>query len=93
MHFKSIIRGENGGSQGSLRKRVNQALLEMYNTGALEQLKDKYKTNLRFQIILVVSDYRWWEKEEEDSCTASTRTGQLGSHQLSLTLTIILQPP
>ena len=27
---------------------------------------------------------RWWEKEEDDSCSASTRTSQLGQHQLSL---------
>ena len=67
MHFKIIIRGEDGGSEGSLRKRVNQALLEMYNTGDLEQLKDKYKTNSRLKVILthclgflIVLVLVWW---------------------------------
>ena len=67
MHFKNVSRSEIGGSDGSLRKRVNQALLEMYNTGDLEQLKDKYNTNSRLKVILthcldflIVLVLVWW---------------------------------
>ena len=36
------IVSRDDGTDGNLRKRVNQALLEMSNTGTLGQLKDKY---------------------------------------------------
>ena len=72
---------------------MNQALLEMFNNGSLEQLKDKYvedKSWIDWLISISIGGFlttmgpRWWEKTEEDLCAASTRTSQLGLHQPSL---------
>ena len=72
---------------------MNQALLEMFNNGSLEQLKDKYvedKSWIDWLISISIGGFltmgpRWWEKKaDEDLCTASTRTSQLGLHQPSL---------
>ena len=65
---------------------MNQALLEMFNNGSLEQLKDKYvedKSWIDLLISIIIDGFltmglRWWEKADEDLCAASTRTSQLG---------------